>query len=148
MGYPALEDEVEILKKNREENLYAHVAQTADARTLIQMQRQVEAVHMDEDIYAYIVRLAAATREHPLVRLGISPRGSIALAKMSQSAAWLAGRDYVVPSDVRFVLADVFEHRLALNAQGRIGNTTVGGVLADIERQVAPPDIAKTKRWI
>lgn len=149
MGYPELEDEVKILKKKQKCDLLKLVKQVADAQEILQMQQQAEAVYIDEDIYFYIARLAAATRENPLIRLGVSPRGSIALARMSQSAAWLAGRDYVIPSDVQLVLFDVFEHRLVLDSQARIGNTTGHSLLNDMIKAVSPPDIAHTRsgRW-
>jgi MoxR-like ATPase len=102
-------------------------------------------VYIDEDIYIYIARLAAATRKNSLIRLGVSPRGSIALARMSQACAWLSGRDYVIPSDIQFVFFDVFEHRLVLDSQARISNTTARGLLTDIVKTVSPPDITRTR---
>jgi MoxR-like ATPase len=148
MGYPKLEDEVEILKNEHGRNLLRQVRQVANAQEIIQMQQQVEAVHIDDDIYVYIVQLAAATREHPLIRLGISPRGSIALAQMSQAAAWLSNRDYVIPRDVRIVLFNVFEHRLVLNPQARVNNATAYTVLAEIEKAVSPPAISQKRTSI
>lgn len=148
MGYPGLEDEVKILKKKQGRELGNLVKQMVNAQEIIQMQQQTESVHLDEDIYIYIARLAAATRENPLIRLGVSPRGSLALVRMSQAAAWLSGRDYVVPSDVQFVLFDVFEHRLVLNAQARINNTTAHGLLRDILKAVPPPELARKRSGI
>lgn len=145
MGYPALEDEVEILKKKQGYDLLKSVKKVVNVQEISQMQLQAEAVYIDEDIYVYIARLAAATRENPLIRLGVSPRGSIALVRMSRSSAWLAGRDYVVPSDVQSVLFDVFEHRLVLESQARISNTTSHALLAEIIKEVSPPNIAQTR---
>lgn len=148
MGYPKLEDEVEILKNEHGRNLLDQVGQVVNAQEIIQMQQQVKDVHVDENIYVYIVRLAAATREHPLIRLGISPRGSIALAQMSQAAAWLSKRDYVTPRDVQIVLLDVFKHRLVLSAQARIENSTACTVLTDIVKAVSPPAITQKRSRI
>ncbi|HWQ42187.1 MAG TPA: MoxR family ATPase [Desulfosporosinus sp.] len=149
LGYPGLEDEVRILKKKQGRDLLQLVKQVVNDQEILQMQRQAEAVHLDDDIYIYIARLAAATREHPLISLGVSPRGSITLVRMSQSAAWLAGRDYVIPSDVQFVIFDVFEHRLVLNSQARISNTTAHNLLKDIIKAVSPPGITQTRsgKW-
>lgn len=149
LGYPELEDEVKILKKKQGREVLQLVRQVVNAREIIQLQQQAEAVHLDEDIYLYIARLAAATREHPLISLGVSPRGSIGLVRMSRSAAWLAGRDYVIPWDVQLVLFDVFEHRLVLNSQARIGKTTAHSLLTDIIKAVSPPGIVRTRsgRW-
>lgn len=148
MGYPKLEDEVKILKKRLEQNVLKSVRQVVNIQELLQMQRLIEAVHIHEDIYIYIARLAAATRENPLIRLGVSPRGSIALVRMTQSAAWLSGRDYVIPSDIQFVIFDVFEHRLILHSQARISNTTARNLLADIIKAVPPPDVSRMRTRI
>ncbi len=148
IGYPELENEVRILKGGKRRDLLKLVRKVASAQDIIVMQQLVEAVHIDEDIYVYIARLAAATREHPLIRLGVSPRGSIALVQMSQSAAWLAGRDYVIPADVQLVIYDVFEHRLVLDSQARIRNTTAHSLLADIIKEVSAPVIAQARSGI
>lgn len=145
IGYPLLEDEVKILKKKQRRDLLTLIRQVVSAQEILQMQQQAEAVHIDEDIYIYIARLATATREHPQIRLGVSPRGSIALVRMSQSAAWLAGRDYVLPSDVLLVIFDVFEHRLILNSQARIRNATAHSLLVDIIKAISPPDMMRKR---
>lgn len=145
MGYPELKDEVRILKKEQTRDSLKLLKQSTNAIELLQMQEQVEAVHMDEDIYVYIARLAIATREHQLIRLGVSPRGSIALVRMSKSCAWLSGRDYVIPSDVQLVLLNVFEHRIILNSQTSLGNATAHSILNKIIQTVQPPDISRKR---
>lgn len=145
MGYPELKDEVRILKKEQTRDSLKLLKQSTNAMELLQMQEQVEAVYVDEDIYVYIARLAIATREHQLIRLGVSPRGSIALVRMSKSCAWLSGRDYVVPSDVQHALLDVFEHRLILNSQTSLGNATAHSILTRIIQTVMPPDISRKR---
>lgn len=145
MGYPELLDEVMILKNKSTRNSLKFIKQSMDTNDILQMQEQVENTHIDEDIYLYIARLAIATREHPLIRLGVSPRGSIALARMSQAAAWLSGRDYVIPSDVKLVLFDVFEHRLILDSHASLGNETIHSLLTEIMRTVSPPGISRKR---
>lgn len=146
MGYPEQEDEVKIIKRKQDRDLLQQIGQTVNKKEILQIQKLVENVYIDEDVYIYIVRLAAATREHPLIRLGVSPRGTIALVRMSQAAAWLAGRDYAIPADVQSVLFDVFEHRLVLNSQARISNTVAGTLLAGILKAVPPPDIVRASK--
>jgi MoxR-like ATPase len=145
MGYPELQDEIIILKNKQSRDSLKLLKQSTSTMELLQIQEQVEKVHIHEDIYVYIARLAIATREHSLIRLGISPRGSIALVRMSQAAAWLSGRDYVIPSDVQLVLYDVFEHRLILNSQVSLGNATARSILTRIMQTVMPPDISRKR---
>lgn len=145
MGYPELQDEIIILKNKQSRDSLKLLKQSTSTMELLQIQEQVEKVHIHEDIYVYIARLAIATREHSLISLGISPRGSIALVRMSQAAAWLSGRDYVIPSDVQLVLYDVFEHRLILNSQVSLGNATSRSILTRIMQTVMPPDISRKR---
>jgi MoxR-like ATPase len=145
IGYPAPKDEADILKRSQGRELLREVRQTVDATDILRMQEETESIYMNDDIRDYIVRLAVATRNHPLIRLGVSPRASIALARLSQSIAWLSGRDYVIPPDVISVLPDVFGHRLSLNPQAGIGGETVAELLAGIMKDVSPPKIAREK---
>lgn len=145
MGYPELQDEIKILKNKPARDLLKLLKQSTNTMEILQMQEQVESVHIDEEIYVYIARLATATRDHQLIRLGVSPRGSIALVRMSKAAAWLSGRDYVIPSDVQLVFFDVFEHRLILNSQVNLGNATAHSILTRIMQTVFPPDISRKR---
>jgi len=145
MGYPEFQDELKILKNKQSRELLKSLEQSTNTTEILQIQEQVENVHIDDDIYVYITRLASTTREHQLIRLGVSPRGSIALVRMSKSAAWLAGRDYVIPSDVQLVFFDVFEHRIILNTQVSLGNATVHSILSRIMQTVLPPDISRKR---
>lgn len=142
MGYPELQDEIKILKNKQTRDTLQSLKQTTNSMDILRMQEQVDNIYINEDIYVYIARLALATREHQLIRLGISPRGSIALTRMSKAAAWLSGRDYVIPSDVRFVFFDVFEHRIILNSQVSLGNATSKSILSRIMQTVFPPSIS------
>lgn len=141
MGYPELRDEVEILKRKQRVDPLETVRKVADAKDLLAMQEQTDSIYLSDDVYQYIARLINATRGHSMIRLGASPRGSIALTKMAQSAAYLSGRDYVVPKDVQFVFNDVIEHRILLNAQAKISNTTASALLASILKDVPAPSV-------
>lgn len=148
MGYPEFQDEIRILKNKQVRDLLKLLKQSTSTMEILQMQEQVENVHIDEDIYVYIARLAISTREHQLIRLGVSPRGSIALVRMSKAAAWLSGRDYVIPSDVQLVFFDVFEHRIILNSQVNLGNATTHSILTRIMQTVLPPDISRKRAML
>ncbi|MBW7571688.1 AAA family ATPase [Caproiciproducens faecalis] len=143
MGYPELSDEIEILKRKQGDDPLESVQKAADAREILAMQNETDTVYLSNDLYGYIARLVSATRENSLIRLGASPRGSIALVKMAQASAYLSGRDYVVPKDVQSVFADVVEHRIILKPQAKIGNVTAAGLLRDILRDVPAPAVAQ-----
>ena len=103
------------------------------------MQREVEGIYLADAVYAYIVSLVTATRNHPLVRQGGSPRASLALMRLSQAAAFLAGRDYVIPEDVEGILYDAVAHRLILDTQAKMQGRSTRDILGDILSGVEIP---------
>jgi MoxR-like ATPase len=145
LGYPAMEDEVSILKSRRIEDPLKTVKHVANREDIREMQRQAGAVHVDDDLYAYIAQLASATREDGRLRMGASPRASLALLSMSRSAAWFAGRDYMVPADIDAVIFDVLEHRIAVNPQNAAEGETVHSVIEDIMKRAPRPQLLPGK---
>ena len=143
MGYPSAADEVEILKSRRGNDPLSNVQKAVTAEEICQMQDMVEEVYIHDDIYTYITRLIAATRQHPMLRLGASPRGSLALTRMGRAAAWLSGRDFVVPEDIKRVFFDVIEHRLVLGPSAKMGQTSAHSILMQILQTVTAPQITK-----
>lgn len=115
LGYPKAEHEVALLKARQSGNPLDSVQKIADGKTLLYVRSEVEKVYVSETMYEYIVALTNATRNHSAVRLGISPRGSLALMQMAKASAFAQGRDYMLPDDVAFVCPDVFCHRLLLH---------------------------------
>ncbi len=114
LGYPNEDSEIQLLMARQGHNPLDDIQPVADARMVEQMRHDVEQVYVSDAIYRYIVNLAEATRTHPQIRLGISPRGSLALMQMAKACAYVQGRDFVLPDDVIYVCADVFCHRLLL----------------------------------
>jgi MoxR-like ATPase len=145
LGYPAMEDEVSILKSRRSENPVKAVNHVAHREDIREMQRQADAVYVDDDLYAYIARIACATREDGRLRMGASPRASLALLSMGRAAAWFAGRDYMIPADIDAVIFDVLEHRLTVNPQASTEKETARDVIEDIARHTQRPQILKRK---
>jgi MoxR-like ATPase len=117
-GYPEREEEWDVLRRRiarrREET---DLKPVVDAATLRAMQAALEDVVVEDSVGRYIVALTAATREHPSVLVGASPRGSLALLLLSRARAALAGRDYVVPEDVKEVAAPALAHRITLRPE-------------------------------
>jgi MoxR-like ATPase len=146
MGYPTLLAEVEILKQKQGDDPLHSVQKTVDAQDILNMQDEVDSVYISDDVYDYIARLIGATRENSLIRLGASPRGSIALAKMAKTGAYLSGRDYVIPKDIKTVFLDVTSHRIILNSKAKISKVTAESVLINILKEVPAPNVAVHKR--
>ena len=143
MGYPDLEDEIEILRRKQGEEPLDTIRPAAGIRDVLAMQAEASNVFLADDIYSYIARLTASTRANRMLRLGASPRGSIALARMAQSAAYLGGRDYVVPGDVQSVFADVIGHRILLSPQAKLGGENLESVLKAALYETPAPSVLR-----
>ena len=139
IGYPDFETQMDIIRDRAVANTMDHVAQAADQEQILAMQKEAAAVTMKDEIVAYIARLAIASREHPMVELGISPRGAIAIGRMARACAYVRGRDYVVPEDVQAVFTAVCAHRLLLSQKAKAARLTSGTVLEEILKETKAP---------
>jgi MoxR-like ATPase len=141
MGYPEPMDEMLILDEQKRTHPVDGLSPVADAEGVLEMQRAVREVYVDPAIADYIVRLVSATRSHPDVYLGASPRGSLALYRASQAFAALSGRDYVIPDDVKALAEPALAHRLILKTAASIrgveGRSVVSEMLMTVP--IAPP---------
>ena len=134
MGYPTPQDELELLRRRSAGPVLDRVEQVLDRAGLERLRRTVEAVHISEEVLDYVVRLVGATRRHPAIAQGGSPRATLAVAAVSRAAAFLRGRDYVLPGDVTELFRDTVAHRLILaDAAG------AGDPLGDVLSSVRPP---------
>jgi MoxR-like ATPase len=140
VGYPSLEDEQEILRRRRERRRDEFdLEQVTGADELLAMRQVVEDVHVDPDIERYIVALTAATRARRQVAVGASPRGSLALLKLSRVWAAIHGRDFVLPDDVKEFVQPALIHRLILEPDLWMKRHAAEEVLADVLRSVPVP---------
>jgi MoxR-like ATPase len=139
-GYPAREEEWDVLRRRmsrrREE---AELQAVVDARTLRGMQAALEDIAVEDSIGRYIVDLTAATREHPSVLVGASPRGSLALLLLSRARAALAGRDFVIPEDVKEVAAPALAHRITLRPEMWLRRVDPSFVVGEVLEKVPAP---------
>lgn len=110
IGYHDHEGEIAILKSKSSANPIDSVRAVADSGTIMQLRSAVDSVYADDRIYEYIVSLSAATRNHSLLKLGVSPRGALAPMQISKGIALAMGRSYIIPDDVVYICRDVFEH--------------------------------------
>ncbi len=141
MGYPTVAEEVEILKRRQNGSPVEVVQNVTNAKHILMMQNAVSEVFVHDVVFEYIANLAKETREHNMLASGISPRGTVALAAMSRAAAWLSGRSYVIPDDVKNVFVSTAAHRVSLNTKAKVGHVQVEAVLKQILDQVKVPSI-------
>jgi MoxR-like ATPase len=139
-GYPGRDDEIEVLGR-RVERQTEEVALRAvvDRDTLVEMQHAIETVHVADSIRAYCVDLAAATRDTQSIAVGASPRGSLALLKLARCKAALAGRDFVLPDDVKTVAVPALAHRLVLRPELWVRRVSAEDVVREVLETVPTP---------
>lgn len=139
IGYPELEKQIEIIKSRRYENPLDKIKAVASKENVVDVQNYLSSVRIQDDLLKYIVLLCEATRKDPLVELGVSPRGVLALSQMAKAHAVLEDRIYVVPEDVQDVFIDVCAHRLILRPQARVEGRNARDILKGILQEVKPP---------
>ena len=141
MGYPDFASQVAILQDRHTENPLDRVKPVLTKAELEELIKKSASVAVAEEIYEYITRLAQATREHQAVQLGISPRGALAVCRMTKAYAFLHGRDYAVPEDVAAIFPDVAAHRLMLGAKARMMEVDARMVVAEILENTQMPAV-------
>ncbi|MCL1865984.1 MAG: MoxR family ATPase [Oscillospiraceae bacterium] len=139
MGYPTLEQEIEIITDRKIENPLFSIKPICGRDEIIETIQSVHTINMENSIYEYIVKLVSATRGHRSVMLGASPRASLMLMRASQSCAFVSGRAYVVPEDVLKMLPHVLSHRLMLTQEAKIRKIRETDILKEIAQSIAPP---------
>jgi MoxR-like ATPase len=145
LGYPEASDEAQILRRLKKQHPIETVAEVVDGTELLELHDLVGAVHVDDSLERYILAIVRATRTHPDVALGASPRGSLALYKTSQALAALRGRDYVVPDDIKILAPYTLTHRLIVKPDSQLRGRTAGAILDEILEQTAL-DIGELER--
>lgn len=138
IGYPTLENQLKIINMQNNDDNADTIKAVTDAQNILDVQKYLASVKTSEQVLKYAIHLCEETRKHPMVSLGISPRGVTALVKMAKANAVLRERNYVVPEDVQAVFADVCAHRLVLRPQAKVEGITAKDILKEIEQQVKP----------
>lgn len=138
MGYPDMQHEIEILRSREAGNPLDTIQPVVDANILMDMRNAVSRVSINPKIYHYIASIVDATRHHPAILLGVSPRGTLALTDASRGMAFMRGRDYVLADDVAAICQDVFVHRIVMREQSKDSNSAVQ-VIQDILRTIPVP---------
>jgi MoxR-like ATPase len=139
LGYPAAAEELEVLFGQMARHPLEDARPVLDAATVLALQAQARGIRVERALGAYVVALADATRHHPSVQLGCSPRGTIALFRAAQARALLRGRDYAVPEDVKVEAVPVLAHRLGLETKARYAGISKESVVQDVLAAVPVP---------
>lgn len=145
MGYPEPAAEVTLMRDRGAGNPLDTVVKVMDGGALSRLMKQVEDVYVHDAVYSYIARLSAATRNHDSLALGLSPRGSLALAGMAKANAFQDGRDYVLPADIQEIFASVAAHRMVLTPMARVNHLRTEKLAEDILLQVPAPKLVEKK---
>jgi MoxR-like ATPase len=146
LGYPQTESEIAMLQRLQRRHPIEDLTAVASAQEVLACQEAVRGVYADEKVSRYIVQLIQATREHPDLSLGGSPRASMALLHAAQSFAAINGFDFVMPDDVKQMFAHVLGHRLILRPESRLRKKTVARVLDEVLNAVPVPQVQGNKR--
>ncbi|BCK01120.1 AAA family ATPase [Anaerocolumna chitinilytica] len=141
MGYPDVAGEIRMLKDRNGENPLSKMNSIVSREDILTMQQQAEKVFVNESIYEYLVKLILMTRRDPYVELGVSPRGSIALLNMAKANAYINGREFLVPDDIRSVFYDIVSHRIILKPETKVNNIDTNQVCLGILKQVQAPKV-------
>ncbi len=137
VGYPSAEDEKFLLQHLGREHPITHIGPVVEGVEILDLQKECWEVHVDETLRDYIVRLVSATRSHPDLALGASPRASLALFKTAQALAALRGRDHVLPDDVKYLVPYTLTHRLIVKPEAELRGRTAGTIVRDLLSEVA-----------
>ena len=143
IGYPSLENQMKIINSQRYQNPLMDLKAVTNAENVLEVQNYLTSVRMNDSVLSYAIRLCEETRKHPLVELGISPRGVAALVKMARANAVIRERNYVIPEDVQHVFCDVCGHRLVMRPQARVDGVGAKEVLGEILIKIKPPAAAE-----
>lgn len=136
VGYPGGSDEKAILNNLRREHPINKIEQVVDGEKIMTLRERIWEVHVEEIVKEYIINLISATRNHPDLALGASPRGSLALYKTAQALAAMRGRDYVIPDDIKYLAPVTIIHRLIVRPEAELRGRTANGILEDLLEKV------------
>ena len=143
IGYPDAAEQVEILRRHQQSDPIDSLKKVTDRDSIVEIQNYLGSVKISDDILSYMVSLCENTRTNPLIELGVSPRGLIALSRMVRASAILSERDYVIPSDVKDVFCDVCAHRIILRPRAKLEGLSATAVLTEILDSTPVPSIGR-----
>ena len=141
MGYPSMEEEMRLIKERQDINPLDFIEEIITKQELLKMQDEVKQIHVDDKVLKYLSQIVDGTRNHSMITLGVSPRGTLAYMDMSRARAFVQGRNYVLPEDVQAVSVPVLAHRLLLNGKARMSHVTEADVVEEIVKRIPTPKL-------
>jgi MoxR-like ATPase len=141
MGYPDFDSHVDVLRDRNISRPLESVDQVASKEDIIRMQKEVGEVHVRDELFSYIAKLSESTREVDDISLGLSPRGSLAVARMAKAKAYVSGRSYLIPQDIVDVFPDVASHRLIISPKAKIAGVKAENIIEELMSKIETPDI-------
>ncbi|MBC2039676.1 AAA family ATPase [Listeria marthii] len=139
IGYPTVEEEMQLLTLKQYQDPLEQTKQVVTLEELLNLKNKAKQVFIDDVLKNYIIRLVDASRKHPSVSLGISPRGSLAFMQAAQAFALIEGRDYVIPDDIQYLAPYIFTHRLILKSEAYYNEETAESIIASILKNTSVP---------
>jgi MoxR-like ATPase len=139
IGYPNMADEDEMMQRQQITHPIETLGKVVNEERIPEFQKQVRQVHVVESVRRYILNLVHATRNHPALALGASPRGSLALFRTAQAHAALRGRDFVIPDDIKHIAVACLAHRIVMNPENILGGENSAGVVRELLKQIEVP---------
>jgi len=142
VGYPEKSEELQILKGRmaRKQDEFV-IEPVASPETILELQTAVETVHVDDDVLSYMIDIVRETRHHAQVEVGVSPRGTLALLKLSRANAAFDGRDYVIPDDAKNIAIEALSHRIIPKAESWVRGFDSTAIIAEVLRKVSVPRV-------
>ncbi len=141
VGYPDLQNEISILKDRQSVNPLENITPVVNAEDIVAMRKIVSQIYTDDKIYAYVAAIADETRNNDMFKLGVSPRGSLALVRAARAVAFLNGRNYVIPDDVSFILCEALSHRIVLSSAAKITGASASELIMKTLEVVPMPKV-------
>lgn len=141
IGYPDRKSQVEIMKERHHANPLEEVEAVTDIPVLKNIINEVMNIYIADSVYNYVSQIVEETRKNPYIELGVSPRGALAICRTAKAAAYLNGRDYVIPDDVASVFVDVCAHRLVLTPKAVLHENSEEQLLSGILTEVEKPEV-------
>lgn len=139
LGYPSFKEEIEIIKRNGRESMLDDLDSVVTIEELLSAREAMHKIFLSEELEGYIVGIVNETRQHPSVLLGCSPRASIALYKTAKAYAYIKGKEFVTPDDIKYLASDVLSHRMILRPEAKYNGLTNELVVQEILKKVRIP---------
>ncbi|MBP1948264.1 AAA family ATPase [Virgibacillus litoralis] len=139
MGYPSIEQELRMLELTSKDHPIESISSVINREELLSIQEEVKDVYIDKNVQRYIISLVTGTRNNAAIYLGVSPRGSISLMKAAKAYAYIHGRDYVLPDDVKYLAPFVLAHRVILTSEAKYDGLTSNKVIEKIVKDTHIP---------